>query len=44
MQTNVGRVHFPPITLDKPGEYYMWVQVKTAGDVVTEKFIFTVES
>ena len=44
MQSNIGRVNFPPIFLNKPGEYFMWVQVKTEGEVVTERFSFRVES
>ena len=42
LQSNIGRVSFPPLSLDKAGDYYMWVQVKTEGEVVTEKFSFTV--
>ena len=44
IQSNIGRVTFPPLSLDKAGEYYMWVQVKTEGEVVTERFKFRVES
>ena len=44
IQSNIGRVAFPPLSLDKTGEYYIWVQVKTEGEVVTERFKFRVES
>ena len=42
IQSNIGKVSFPPLSLDKAGDYFMWVQVKTEGEVVTEKFSFRV--
>lgn len=44
IQSNLGRVAFPPLSLNKAGQYFMWVQVKTEGKVITEKFSFTVGS
>ena len=33
---------FPPLILDTPGEYILWVQAKTNGEIITEKFDFKI--
>ena len=35
-------VTFPPILLDKSGKYIMWVQAKSEGEIITQKFDFIV--
>ena len=35
-------VTFPPISLDKSGEYIMWVQAKSEGEIITQKFDFII--
>ena len=37
-----GEVNFPAIKLGTPGNYAIWVQVKSAGEVITQKFDFEV--
>jgi len=37
-----GEVNFPAIKLTTPGNYSIWVQVKSAGEVITQKFDFNV--
>ena len=37
-----GEVNFPSIKLVKTGSYAIWVQVKSAGEVITQKFDFEV--
>ena len=29
---------FPPIIIDKPGKYFMWIQGKSNSEIITEKF------
>ena len=26
-------MNFPPISLDKPGQYMLWIQAKTEGEI-----------
>ena len=35
-------VNFPPINLDKPGDYIMWIQAKSEGEIITQKFDFKI--
>jgi len=35
-------VSFPPINLDKPGNYIMWIQAKSEGEIITQKFNFQI--
>jgi len=35
-------VTFPPINLDKPGEYTMWIQAKSGGEIITQQFDFKI--
>ena len=35
---------FPPLFLDTPGDYMLWVQAKTNGEIITERFNFVVEN
>ena len=35
-------VSFPPINLDTPGNYVMWIQAKSKGEIITEKFDFKI--
>ena len=35
-------VNFPPISLDKPGQYMMWIQAKSEGEIITQKFDFEI--
>jgi len=35
-------VNFPAIKLGTAGNYAIWVQVKSAGEVITQKFDFEV--
>jgi hypothetical protein len=37
-----GEVNFPAIKLGTPGNYTIWVQVKSAGEVITQEFDFEV--
>ena len=37
-----GEVNFPSIKLGKTGSYAIWVQVKSEGEVITQKFDFEV--
>jgi hypothetical protein len=37
-----GKVSFPAINLENAGEYGLWVQVKSAGEVITQKFDFEI--
>jgi len=37
-----GEVSFPAINLENKGEYGLWVQVKSAGEVITQKFDFEI--
>ena len=37
-----GEVSFPSINLDNTGEYGLWVQVKSDGEVITQKFDFEI--
>ena len=37
-----GEVSFPAINLENTGKYGLWVQVKSAGEVITQKFDFEV--
>ena len=37
-----GEVSFPAINLENTGEYGLWVQVKSAGEVITQKFDFEI--
>ena len=33
---------FPPIIIDKPGKYFMWIQGKSNNEIITEKFEFNI--
>tara|TARA_Y100001970_G_C14221341_1_gene852881 strand:+ start:1220 stop:2701 length:1482 start_codon:yes stop_codon:yes gene_type:complete len=35
-------VTFPPINLDKLGEYTMWIQAKSGGEIITQQFDFKI--
>ena len=35
-------VNFPPISLVKPGQYMMWIQAKSEGEIITQKFDFEI--
>jgi hypothetical protein len=37
-----GEVSFPAINLENTGEYGLWVQVKSDGEVITQKFDFEI--
>ena len=37
-------LNFPPINLEQPGDYIMWIQAKSMGEIITQKFDFTVLS
>ena len=37
-----GKISFPAINLENAGEYGLWVQVKSAGEVITQKFDFEI--
>ena len=37
-------LNFPPINLEQPGDYIMWIQAKSMGEIITHKFDFTVLS
>jgi len=38
-----GKVSFPAIKLENTGEYGLWVQVKSSGEVITQKFDFEIK-
>ena len=35
-------VNFPPLILDKPGDYIMWIQAKSEEEIITQKFDFRI--
>ena len=37
-----GEVNFPPLRLINEGDYWIWIQIKNNGQVLTEKFKFKV--
>lgn len=37
-----GKVSFPAMKLENTGEYGLWVQVKSEGEVITQKFDFEI--
>ena len=38
-----GKVSFPSMKLENTGEYGLWVQVKSSGEVITQKFDFEIK-